>query len=107
MPSFEEMLLETVDITLEQLGLGLRAAIYAHLVKHAGVRREEIPQDPARFDQALHTVFGSGADSVIQRLIVKGLAAKLRLPLEELGEAHFVDLLSRLRARHDELSLHR
>lgn len=79
---------ECVDAGLKELGHNVKKVIYFQLEKNFGIRREDIPNQPEAFSQALHSIFSEGA-KVIERLIVRKIQEKINLHLEP--ETSFVD----------------
>jgi hypothetical protein len=79
--ALDKALLESVDEGLLRLGESVRHAIYWHIEKSYGVKREEVPNKLKDFHEALIRLFGEGS-KVIERLIAKSLYEKLNLSFE-------------------------
>lgn len=58
---FDKLLLETVDETLSSMGNSVKQAIYFHLEKRFGIRRQDIPNKIEEFADAIESIFGMGA----------------------------------------------
>ena len=69
---FEELLLKAIDEGLSSLGESSKQAIYFHLEKGSGIRREEIPKKIQGFTDRIEKIFGPGA-SFLQILIMRYL----------------------------------
>ncbi len=91
---FEKKLLIAVDYGLLALGENNKTAIYYHLKKSFRLEREKIPNDPEKFSQALHNIFGPGAE-VIEKFVIKDLYSRLGLNLEVETSSEFVDYVRR------------
>jgi len=89
---FEKKLLIAVDYGLLALGENNRTAIYYHLKTSFRLEKEKIPDDPEEFSQALHSIFGPGAE-VIENFIIKELYGRLGLDFEEETSSEFVESL--------------
>jgi len=91
---FEKKLLIAVDYGLLALGENNRTAIYYHLEKSFRLEREKISNNPEEFSQALHSIFGPGAE-VIEKFIIKDLYSRLGLNFEEETSSEFIDCVRR------------
>jgi hypothetical protein len=78
---FQTTITECVDEGLKELGESAIKVVYFHLEKNFGIRKNEIPVKPMAFSQALHSIFGQGAN-VIERLIVQKIEEKFKLRLD-------------------------
>lgn len=72
---FERLLLEAVDEGLSSLSGSVKQAIYYHLERLFGVKREDIPNNVEAFADALEKIFGQGAD-FLEVMIMKKLHEK-------------------------------
>ncbi|MGC8849205.1 MAG: hypothetical protein ACP5K1_01870 [Candidatus Bathyarchaeia archaeon] len=86
-------LLEAVDEGLLALGDSVRRTIYRHLDKYYSVRRDEIPERPGKFADALRDMLGAGAE-VLLEFMARRLYAKLGLRFEERPGWGFKDYIS-------------
>ena len=77
-PEFENLLLDAVDQGLSSLGESSKQAIYFHLEKTYGVKKQNIPQNIEAFSSALEKIFGPGS-KFIETLVSKGLCEKAGL----------------------------
>jgi len=75
---FDEILLASVDHGLGVLGGIVRQTIYDRIETRFDLERDEIPQRPNAFHQALEEILGAGA-KVVERLIAKDLYGRLGL----------------------------
>jgi len=74
--NFDKLLLGAVDEGLSTLGESSKQAIYFHLDKNFNIKREEIPERPEAFVQAIENIFGLGA-SCLEVLIMQRLYEKI------------------------------
>ena len=79
---FERLLGEAVDEGLTSLGESAGQAIYYHLERIFGIRKEEIPCNVEAFAEAMEKIFGQGAN-FLEILIMKKLHEKVRLNLRK------------------------
>lgn len=82
MDEFRRALLEAVDEGLLALGESVRKAIYWHMEGRFSIKRDEIPDRPGDFAEALKDMLGAGAD-VLLKFMVRRLYVKLGLNFEE------------------------
>ena len=75
---FERLLLEAVDEQLTSLGESSKQALYFHLERGFNIKKQEIPQKPEAFVDAMERIFGQGAD-YLEILIMKRLHSKIGL----------------------------
>ncbi|MEM3676838.1 MAG: hypothetical protein QW176_01675 [Candidatus Bathyarchaeia archaeon] len=75
-------LLEAVDGGLLALGRSVREAVYRHMDKRYSVARDEIPDRPGEFAEALRDMLGAGAE-VLLKFMARRFYAKLGLRYEE------------------------
>jgi hypothetical protein len=73
--TFERLLQEAVDEGLASLGESARQAIYFHLDRVFGIKKDEISGNVEAFAGALEKIFGPGA-SFLEILIMKRLYEK-------------------------------
>lgn len=96
---FRTATLEAVDESLLGLGESTRRAIYFHIEKRYGVKREEIPERLEEFSKALEGLFHEGG-RVLERLIARNLCIKFSLDFDEqtgLTLADYADRAAKLR----------
>jgi len=82
---FNELLLETIDDSLNRLFGGMAGnLVYSFLKTVASLDREDITSDLIGFDAGLRKLLGSGA-TVLEKVIVKELYSRLGLsvPLDD------------------------
>jgi len=70
--NFDQLLLEAIDQGLSGLGGAGKASIYIHLEGLFNIRKQEIPNKLDDFSNALHRIFGLGAQN-LEILIMKNL----------------------------------
>jgi len=73
---FDQLLLRAVDEALASLGDSSRQAIYFHLERSFGIVKQEIPCKIRDFVEAIHTIFGLGAN-FLEILIMERLHEKV------------------------------
>lgn len=79
--SFDEILLEAIDVALASLGESVKHVIYFHLEGRYGIRREEIPGCIEEFQGALTGILRAGS-RVLESLIANNLYSRLGLSFE-------------------------
>jgi len=91
--SFDSSLLDAIDETLSLI-LSERAkeAIYAHVEKYYGLRKEEIPVKLDVFSSCLEKIFGR-AGAVIEKTVLKRFYSKLGIDFEEMKDCDFKDYI--------------
>jgi hypothetical protein len=97
--NFDKLLLEAVDEGLSSLGESSKQAIYFHLEKTFSIKKQQIPEKIADFAQAIHRIFGLGAN-FLEILIIKRLYEKIGVVFElvdaeELALAKYVTVAKR------------
>jgi hypothetical protein len=97
--NFDKLLLEAVDEGLSSLGESSKQAIYFHLEKSFSIKKQQIPEKIADFAQAIHRIFGLGAN-FLEILIIKRLYEKIGVVFElvnaeELALAKYVTVAKR------------
>jgi hypothetical protein len=88
--------LEAIDEGFLALGESVRQALYWHLENHFSLKRDEIPNKPKEFADALKNIFGAGAE-VLFKIIVKRLYKKLNLTFEDVKGWSFMDYIENAR----------
>lgn len=81
------------------LGESGREAVYFHLEKTFGIKKNEWHRDVEGFAEALEQIFGPGAQFLL-RAIVKELYITLSLKFEEQKPFHFANLIHRAENMH-------
>jgi len=89
---YKKVFLKAVDEGLSALGEGIAQAIYYHIEKKHGIKREQILDRPEVFHRALGSLFGSGA-IVVEKLISKGLCTTVGISYEEHEDWSLVDFV--------------
>lgn len=84
--------LKCFDAGLDTLGSASKI-VYGYLLRKSGLKRDDIPDDPGDFMQALRTLFGQGA-GMLEMSIVRELKQAFDLTGENQGLA---DVLSVVR----------
>lgn len=88
-----QALIEAVDEGLLTLGESGREAVYFHLNNTYSLKKENVPDKPQAFDEALRKIFGVGAD-VIERSVVKKLYSKLEIDFIEKKNYGFANYIN-------------
>jgi hypothetical protein len=76
-PSFNEMLLSSIDESLVALGEKIKTAVYFHMEANYNIKRGQIPNNLEKFSDALEKIFGVGA-RYLEVLFMKQLFLKLK-----------------------------
>lgn len=79
--NFDKLLLEAVDEALASLGDSVKQAVYFHLEKSFGIKKEDVPNRIGDFAQVVENIFGPGA-SYLESSIMKRLYEKVRVVFE-------------------------
>ena len=104
---FEELLLEAVDEGLSSLGESSKQAIYFHLEKDSGIKREEIPRKIQGFTDRIEQIFGLGA-SFLQILIMRHLyeRADRNLTWDNSEELNLVEYVRMIKREYEKAPVH-
>ncbi|MCJ7425030.1 hypothetical protein MUP01_12300 [Candidatus Bathyarchaeota archaeon] len=94
---FNEALLEAIDYAFSSLGESCRRALYFHLETTCRLPRRQIPERLEEFDEALETIFKSGA-AFLEKLILRKLCEMLRVRAVEDDALDFVESISVIRS---------
>jgi len=94
---FEDTLLRAVDFAFCSLGKSCRRALYFHLETTFRLSRRQIPERFDEFDEALETIFRSGA-SFLEKLILRRLCEMLGVRAVEDDALDFVESISMIRS---------
>jgi hypothetical protein len=89
----KQAVIEAVDEGLLTLGESGREAVYFHLQSLCSLKKEDVPDKPEAFDEALRKIFGVGAE-VIERSVVKKLYPKLGIDYIEKKNYGFANYIS-------------
>ena len=73
---FKKLLLEAVDEGLSSLGDSPKKAIYFHLERNFGIKKQDIPDRIEEFTEAIEKIFGHGA-RILEICIMKHLYEKV------------------------------
>jgi len=97
---FEKLLVEAIDENLSSLGESPKQAILFHLENTFNIKKQEISNNIAGFDDALQKTFGPGA-CFLETLIINKLCEKAYLifkglPREEAGFSETLMAVRRL-----------
>ena len=85
---FDELLLGTTDEGLASIGESSKQAIYFHLEKGFNIKRQEIPDKIADFQDAIEKIFGLGA-KFLEIIIMKRLHEKVGQTVQLQGSEDF------------------
>ncbi len=89
---FDKFLLKSIDSALETLGPSFRKLTFLYLQRKYSISRGEIPRRLDDFIQGLHDLLGSGS-GIIERMIVKGMTEKNRMPAHITEGKSIVDIV--------------
>ena len=93
---FNRVLMGAVDFTFLSLGRSCRQALYFHLRTTFCIRKNQIPQQIAKFDKALKFIFKDGA-FFLNRLILEKLCEDLGMKFRDECVSNFVNSVSEMR----------
>ncbi|MFP3984396.1 MAG: hypothetical protein ACLFU9_00020 [Candidatus Bathyarchaeia archaeon] len=95
---FEKILFEAVDEALFSLGESSRQAIYFHLEKNFGIKKQEIASKTEVFKDAIEEIFGEGAN-FLEILIMKHLYKRIggSFELQETADFAFLEYVNTAR----------
>ena len=92
--TFDKLLLQAIDETLNSLGTSVGQSIYYHIENKISVDRSEIPQRLGEFQEGLEKIFGTGA-RFIEMLIMKKLHMRIGHPLTmETQKLEFIEYVN-------------
>jgi hypothetical protein len=94
---FNEALLEAIDYAFSSLGESCRSALYFQLETTFRLPKQQIPERPGEFDEALKTIFERGA-AFLEKLILRKLCAMLEVSAARNDALDFVDSISMIRS---------
>ncbi|MEM2865226.1 MAG: hypothetical protein QXR65_08200 [Candidatus Bathyarchaeia archaeon] len=95
---FHNALLEAVDEGLLALGRSVRETMYRHMREHYSIGREELPDRPGEFAEALRDMLGAGAE-VLLKFMARRFYAKLGLRYEEKSGWSFREYVSHAKSK--------
>jgi hypothetical protein len=87
---FHRALLEAVDEGFLALGVSVRQALYWRLENRFSIKRDEIPNKPKEFAEALKNIFGAGTE-ILLKIIIKRFYKKLNLTFKDVEDWSFID----------------
>jgi hypothetical protein len=76
-PSFNEILLSSIDESLVALGENIKTSVYFHMEATYNIKREQIPNNLKKFSDGLEKIFGVGA-RYLEVLFMKELYLKIK-----------------------------
>jgi CheY-like chemotaxis protein len=95
--TFDEVLVNATDFVFHSLGESCQRALYFHLKKTFHIRRDEIPERIAEFDDALKFIFKDGA-VFLEKSILQKVCVDLRVKLENGDTCNFVRAISQIKS---------
>jgi hypothetical protein len=102
--TFDTLLLQAIDETLNSLGKSVSQSIYYHIENTLSVARTEIPQKLKEFQEGLEKIFGAGT-RFIEVLIMKNLHTRIRgslaMKMKQLEFIEYVDAVKKSYGAHD------
>jgi hypothetical protein len=93
---FDGLLLNAIDVAFISLGESIKKSIYFHLEEQFELKRDQIPNKLAKFQEALEQVFGSGA-RFLEILIMKNLYLKSGVTVSMEEGVSFIDYVKELK----------
>ena len=90
---FRNIFAEAVEEALDTLSESGKQAVLYYIEKNFSIKKEEIPNKPEAFAEALQKIFGLGA-YVIQKLILQKFYFKLGLEYGVKNGYTFIDYLN-------------
>lgn len=72
---FGKILLEAVDEAFDTLGASIKEALYFHLETTFAIKKETIPENPAKLSDSLERIFGLGA-KFVEKMIIDSVYRK-------------------------------
>lgn len=98
--TFGELLLESIDDSLQILGQEPRLALYQYLVTMQALEKNDIPDHLEEFESGLKSALG-GAAKVVQRLILRKLFLKIGAVFKETNDYEFTERVNEARRRFE------
>ena len=83
-PTFDDLLIETVDTVLSSIGEPVKNQLYIHLENDFSIEKNNIPAHIGEFSKMLHLIFGSAAFLIDIRFM-----KELYLKCSELGTIEY------------------
>ncbi|MEM3000517.1 MAG: hypothetical protein QW674_07780 [Candidatus Bathyarchaeia archaeon] len=108
--NYETALAEAIDAAFAPLGSTITQLIYTYIEKTFKIKKQEIPNRPKEFAEAIEQIFGEGA-KLIEIRIIKELHKRIRdfVHIPKKRKLEFTEYLIDLRAflRVQKLRFHR
>ena len=100
--SFSDLLLESIDDSLQILGEEPKLALYQYLATMQSLDRKDIPERLEEFQSGLKNALG-GAARVVERLILRKLFLKIGAVFKESSDYEFAERVKEARRRYEAL----
>ena len=106
--TFDKLLLQVIDETLNSLGKSAGQSIYFHIEKNLNVARSEIPQNLKEFQEGLEKIFGAGA-RFIEVLIMQNLHIRIggQLAMKNRRQLEFIEYVDAAKRSYTEDGVHK
>jgi len=72
----QKIIIECIDESLNLLGPSVAEVVHSQIERTFGIKKEEIPEQPNAFFEALYSILGEGAN-VVKRLSVQKIREKM------------------------------
>jgi hypothetical protein len=76
-PTFNEILLSSIDESLVALGESIKTSVYFHMEANYNIKKDQIPDNLEKFSDGLEKIFGVGA-RYLEVLFMKELYLKIK-----------------------------
>lgn len=97
---FNEILLHVIDHSFMQIGKNMGRVVYYHLEKDFFVAKKGIPTNIESFSDCLKSIFGEGAQVLIEMLIVENLYVEIDENFREEEHYRFTDYVRDARRKY-------
>ncbi len=95
--SSNQRIIKCIDEGLQTLGESTKHVIYHCLEKNFRLKKDEIPEHPEMFEQAITSIFGEEGSKIIEKLIAQKITQNFNLkPKSKLS---FVEALQAVKSR--------
>jgi hypothetical protein len=94
--SFEQVLLDSIDDALLNLGESCKTIIYSYLASALSLKKYQIPENLEGFAEAVREIFRTGT-TVIDGLIINALCEKLDVNCKKVNSEDFVSAVEEIK----------
>lgn len=95
--SSNQRIIKCIDEGLQTVGESIKHVIYFCLEKNFRLKKEEIPEHPEVFEQALASIFGEEGSKIIEELIIQKITQNFNL--KHKSKLSFVEALQAVKSR--------